>query len=99
MPRLPIARRRLAGAAVTLAVLLALPWPRGAGLDALLGRLLAAWHGVTSAVEEPPPADEETEPAPPPSVDPKNEGDIGPSVDPNGNQVGESISPSSAPAP
>lgn len=98
MPRSPIARRRLAGTAVALLALFASPWPRGVGVEALLGRLLAAWHRVGAAVEEPPagasePTDPEpsepepTDPAADPA-DPQEGDDRGPSIDPVGNSGG-----------
>lgn len=95
MPRLPTARRRLVGAAALL-LALALPSPRAAGLDALLGRLLAAWREVTAGVEGPAPAEEPdgTDTAAPPSTPPS--GDRGPSLDPDGNALGDDERPADA---
>jgi hypothetical protein len=96
MPRLVIVRHRLAGPAVVLLVLLAPSWPPGTAFEAFFGRLLAAWHGVTAAVEEPPPPAGDSEPTDPEPTDPAPEtgdpqkgGEKGPSIDPDGNRLGD----------
>lgn len=96
MPRLAIVRHRLAGPALVLLVVLAAPWPPGSAIEAFFGRLLAAWHGVAAAVEEPPPPAGDPEPTDPEPTDPAPEtgdpqqgGEKGPSIDPDGNRLGD----------